>query len=117
VTPVALKNTFSPATRSLSSQYLVGIVSCVLSPSVVRRRSVGASLASSCPPMHLIAAAAMIPSGVPPVPMSMSVSRVGPSGRDCPGDVTVCDQSDPSSGIADLPNHISVTRTIEDAHR
>ena len=46
-------------------------------PSGFSASSVGANTAWIAPPMHRIAAAVMMPSGVPPIPASMSVPEPG----------------------------------------
>src|ERR1700739_522846 len=66
--------------------------------------SLGASWPWIAPPMQRIAAAAMMPSGVPPMPTSMSVPEVGRHAEIPPPHTHVGDQ-------------LRVTRPVEDAHR
>jgi len=56
--------------------------------------------------MQRIAAAAMVPSGVPPVPISRSVPDSGARHGDGPG--AVGDQPDPGAGLANLRDQLSV---------
>ena len=76
VTPVAATNTSSPVTRSTS----VSTASRSNPASTRRRRSSsfrGHSFPCSAPPTHLIAAAEITPSGVPPIPIRMSTPVKG----------------------------------------
>ncbi len=76
VTPVAATKTSSPSTRSSA----VRTWSRSNPPSSRRCRSSsdrGHSLPCIAPPRHLIAAAEMTPSGVPPIPMSRSTPVPG----------------------------------------
>ncbi len=77
--------------------------------------SLGARVAWISPPMQRIAAAVMMPSGVPPIPDQQVGARVRPAGRDGAGDVAVGDQPDPGAGSADLGHQLLVPGPVEDA--
>ena len=72
--------------------------------------------------MHLSAAAASTPSGVPPMPKRMSVPAPGPAGGDGAGDVPVGDEADPGAGGPHLGDEGVVAGPVQDdggqvAHR
>ena len=64
--------------------------------------------------MHLSAAAAMTPSGVPPMPKRMSTPVSGKRAGDRGGDVAVGDQADAGAGLADLADDLLVAGPVED---
>ena len=105
MTPVAATKTSSPETRSSCRQHAVDVVAGVeqLLPLLVVR---GQSLPWIAPPMHLIAAAEITPSGVPPIPISMS-TPVGLRGGDRGGDVAVADQVHARARLRAAPDQVS----------
>ena len=72
----------------------------------------GQSRPCSAPPRHLIAAAEITPSGVPPIPISTSTPVPGLRGdRRC--DVAVPDQVDPRARLAQLGDQRLVPVPLE----
>ncbi len=112
VTPVAATKMSSPETRSsadrIRSRSKPPSTSAVRSPSLR-----GHSRPWIAPPMHLIAAAEMTPSGVPPMPISMSTPVDGCARRDRRGDVTVANQVHARAGRAQLGDQVVVALALE----
>ena len=67
--------------------------------------------------MQRMAAAVMMPSGVPPMPASRSVPDVRPARRDRARHVAIGDQPDPGAGVADVGDQLLVAGPVQDAHR
>ena len=68
------------------------------------------------PPRHLIAAAEITPSGVPPIPQSRSMPVLAHDGEQRRGDVAVGDEADAGADLADLGDRLLVTRAVEHDH-
>ena len=67
--------------------------------------------------MHLSAAAATTPSGVPPMPNSTSAPAPGRGRGDGAVDVAVGDEADARAGAAHLVDEVVVAVTVEDDDR
>ena len=66
--------------------------------------------------MHLIAAAEITPSGVPPIPHSRSTGEFSLDGQQRGGHVAVGDQAHARAGVADLLHGVLVALAVEHHH-
>ncbi len=84
------------------------------STAAVRSSSLrGHSRPFSSPPMHLIAAAVITPSGVPPIPHRMSTGVLSVTASKRRRDVAVEDQPDARAGLANLCHRVVVALAVE----
>ena len=82
-------------------QLALEVVAPRRAPPVRSSSSRGHSRPTSSPPMHLIAAAEMTPSGVPPMPHSRSTGERSLTASSAARDVAVGDQPHARAGLAD----------------
>ena len=112
--PVAAKNTSSPRDEVVDHQHAVEVVAEVERGAafvvVARPRAGPGSSRRGTSSAH----AAITPSGVPPMPNSMSVPGVAPRDRDRAGDVAVGDEADARAGLAALADDVGVAVAVED---